>query len=301
MFPMRKALFCLAIFFCARAGAQTYMPLSLDTSCYWVLDVAYYEAGYMLTGEHTAVVRRDTIVNSVNYSEVNSYPSAAPSGWDVASYLPYYKQAIKIFLREDVVQRKVFSSYTPGGPETLLVDYGLQAGDSLRIYCYYNAAYVDSAVQKNINGILRRCQYGHRSPGGPIQTIEGVGAISNFPVSGFGEWCMPRYHLKCFSKGGVVLYGDAMQGCVRKSAWTSIESYSKQPVSYTYSDRQLRVVNSQQREVNVRVYDMTGKVFINESFTSATKTILLGDHPAGLMIVRLDCDGSNTIDKIVVE
>ena len=106
---MKNLLFFSAILFTCQASAQSYIPLHLDTSCFWVLDYKQYDAYWVASGEHTAYVAGETTFNGKNYFVIDAYPSAAPYVSSLI-YLNQYMNGNTNYLREDTAAKKIYSA-----------------------------------------------------------------------------------------------------------------------------------------------------------------------------------------------
>ena len=130
---MKNLLFFSAILFTCQASAQSYIPLHLDTSCFWVLDYKQYDAYWVASGEHTAYVAGETTFNGKNYFVIDAYPSAAPY---VSSsiYLNQYMNGNTNYLREDTAAKKIYFYSMSGNTEKIYLDFDLQPGDTTIAY-----------------------------------------------------------------------------------------------------------------------------------------------------------------------
>lgn len=96
--------------------------------------ICLYTSGYELR------IFGDTIINSLHYYK--SSQRAIFSFNQVAYCPPYYLDSVEVqqslFFREDTTTRKVYQYYPPG-PEELIYDFSLQAGDTF--YFWNNTGY----------------------------------------------------------------------------------------------------------------------------------------------------------------
>jgi hypothetical protein len=120
---------------------------------------------------------------------------------------------------------------------------------------------IDSIVIKNYCGINRKTLFtNYTSVLYPTKWIEGIGSNRNFPLLGFGEWGIPAYTLKCFSKNGVKLYGDSMQVCIKKKLYPLImKDLSTLKIEIYCKNNKIEINNLENKELKMELFDMMGK------------------------------------------
>jgi hypothetical protein len=207
-----------------------------------------------------------------------------------------------IFLREDTSQKKIFRiiNFT-SGQEELLLDYNLQTGDTLKFLGNFNPI-VDSNGTENFNGVLRKVLYSTINSN-TYKLIEEIGGNINFPLIGYGEWGIPIYTLKCYSKGGQILYGDTSQPCLKKPAIAvSTKDVFKNNFTLTYSNNSFQIDNPNNEKLKIVLLDLMGNKIISETTNSIYyQSKIANSISTGIYFLQVGNEKGRVVKKIGVE
>jgi hypothetical protein len=287
--------------------SQSYIPLNLDTTCYWVHKYQYYNydpvgaSTVNCVGEKMSVVEKDTIISSQKYWLINTYLTELTYGW--GSCTPYNYHGPSILIREDTAMKKIYAYQNSG--DQMVLDYGKNMGDSLPSPPgfgggYFPSSLIDSITYNSVNGIVRRFQWCKLNYCNfTYSTIEGIGASHNFPPSGAGEWGIPYFTLTCYSKGGVVLYSDG-GSCTKKTALPlSINNFDLPNISYSYKNNMLTIKNNSASRIHFKLYNLDGRILEIHTLVQGISYYDLSSYLNGLYIFELSNNKEKHIDKLL--
>lgn len=291
---MRK-IFIFFLFIACRATSQVYLPLNIDTTSIWVHEFYYYSgssgAPVSCYAERTTIVEKDTIIGLYAYHKLVSYLSddmGSLTSGSCYSAIPKYDRVT--FVREDSVNRKVYKIWG-NGTDSVILDYNVNIGDTLELGAGNLNPIVDSITTENFLGVTRTCRWGHIYLTSNIyRTIEGIGASSNFPEIGYGEWLIPEFNLKCYKKNGVILFQrDITDTCLKKTKINvSVNDINKNPIYYTSSVNSFSVFNADNEAIELKVYSIDGKTVFKKSFYENNYLFSFDSHlNDGLYIISL--------------
>ncbi len=161
---IKKTPFIVCIFWFAgifQARAQTYIPM-INDSLYW--DVAYGVndpnpcAIFGVNGPVRYKIGGDTIINSTIYKQMNGYAFHLFTPGCTSFYVDTISQQLPIYLREDTLNKQVFSFNSFSQTDMLLFDFSLQQHDSIYLPgSNNNYFYVDTLYTITTNdGISRK-------------------------------------------------------------------------------------------------------------------------------------------------
>lgn len=257
---MKRFIFLLALHvslsFCIRA--QTYTPLNLDTTCFWVNHCHVYFNGPKCESSITSYIEKDTVLNAIPYFKLVSYFNSYSISQDCLFYIGYIQTPH--FIREDTVAKKVWM-YDGLNPEICLVDFNLNQNDTLHL-CNADFA-IDSTAIDTISNIPRRLQYYHTLlGGGNTFTIEGIGNSENFPFCGYGEWQTPYFSLQYYCKNGHQLYPDNVGSCTKPTP-LSIGQIGDQYFDFKFTSNVLTLQNLD-GPTQLNVWTSTGQQLYEE-------------------------------------
>ena len=277
--------------------AQTYTPMNLDTTSFWVNSCQVYFNGPKCENSITSFIEKDTVINSIQYFKLVSYFNSSTITQDCLLYLGYINTPH--FIREDTVARKVWM-YDGVNPEISLVDFNLNQNDTLHLCS--TAFAIDSVVMDTIANMPRRLQYYHTLlGGGNTFTIEGIGNTENFPYCGYGEWQTPFYSLQYYCKNGQQLYPDNTIGsCIRPTPLSAAQ-IDNQPFDFKYSSNVLNLKHvTEQTKLQVLTY--TGQEVLNQFIKDVNYQIDFSQLvSSGIYIVLLQDTRRYQAIKILVQ
>lgn len=164
-------------------NAQNYTPL-LNNNQQWVVEYEDYIALPPVKWERIYQYQGDTIIDNKNYQDFG------------------YNN----FLREDVENQHVYYT-TKDGPECLLYDFSVQAGETF-VPCHYELLTVDSIGEITLkNSSSRKVVYYTLKMGDSGYYVEGIGSsISLIELS--ETLGPPAISLMCVKQDGADIFGD---------------------------------------------------------------------------------------------
>jgi hypothetical protein len=277
------------------AQTYTYIPLNLDTSCFWVSGYDFRDGsfpGYVCRGERVSAVTGDTTIGARKYSKILTYTSVRDSvntNYECSSM----QGAFTSLIHEDTVAKKVYDSYG-----NTIAEFNRNGGDTIWAGSNYigragRIAVIDSITFQNIGGTTRKLEWAtlpapSASHSYNYVAMEGIGATRNFPIVLYGEWGIPTYWTKCYSKGGQMLYADsATSSCIRKPPLkVGVPNTQKvERAAFTVQGQSLLITDSRLLPVTVQIIDMTGRLLQSYVATMALPVAL--GVPSGNYVVRL--------------
>ncbi len=287
-----KYVFALLLSLCGAftSAAQAYNPL-IRAGVYW--DV-------IITGNSTQICGLDqgyraffsgvtTTSGGYQYHEMRGYryvPVQAPGPFCPPFTLDLSGSDPLALLREDTLTRRVYFRPAAGGPDVLLYDFALAAGDTLHSE---PERVVDSVRSVRLqNAQLRRISYLARFGGrSPDYLLEGIG-------SSFGPFCPQmapgigfEYRLEAVWENGVLVWGPQQFPLGTGGAQTA--------ASLTVAvDLTTRTVSCQLPPTgtgaSLMLLDATGRTILRHSLPHAAVVALPALAP-GLYFYQLVADG----------
>lgn len=294
---MKKIVIIILLFYNFKSNGQSYIPLNLDTSSYWVFDYRSYFAGEAVHGEKTTQVFGDTIISGKKYFKLVTFATIPPEVFN-PTYLGYYYTKDTQLIREDTITKQVFEYIYGAIGDNLILDFNLSIGDTMPMIDYqpFNNFFVDSIDSQLILGVTRKIQHSHFGLIVPdYQTIEGIGATINFPPHGIGEWGIPFYTLKCYSKNGVQLFGDASTPCI-KSFPLTFQEKTISNIECKVQNRNIIIENSSLNKLEVKLINLNGQIISKETTTQAYLNLNYNSIPSGIYILHISSN-KNVLNK----
>jgi|GEM_PF-4651000 hypothetical protein len=290
LFPILLLLCCLKV--SAQSGA--YVPLALDTSCYWTHAYQVGGADDECFGYTLTLVEKDTIIGSHSYAKLRTYTTGIePSAnWRCVNYLSQDKITL---VREDTQQRKVLDE-----TGKVLLDFSKNVGDTI-ISCG-SFLIIDSVTHKILGGINRRCFWTHNPLFQPTMLIEGIGAVQNFPVADFGEWMIPGYRMLCFSKSGYSLFSADSPNSCRKlpRLAVGVTKIHVPAIRYTCQNGLLVLQESPAYPVTATLHNLNGQQVFGTAFHSPGQVALPDGLPAGMYVLQISGKAGRLLTKVII-
>jgi hypothetical protein len=307
---MKKCFWFLMLFFSKQLYAQSYIPLHLDTSCFWVNDARFYSgnsgSSVYCNFEVTSFVQKDTMVNGKQYHKILSYassPLSADPNWAIASCNTVFKRFQVSFIREDSAQQKIFLlDFSISASIEKEINFLKNSGDSITMVQNGAKGLIDSIAVVNYNGINRKTLFGfYTSNLYQTKWIEGIGSNRNFPLIGFGEWGIPAYILKCYSKGGLTLYGDSLQPCIKKTMDALvINDVAKLNVNISCNKNFITINNTENKQLQMQLFDVMGHRLMNQTIASNLSKIEC-NCSNGIYFIKVFDQAKVVTQKIIIE
>jgi len=205
--------------------------------------------------EYALVVQKDTVINGNLYQKCIQYLTSLPNCSPSSSYLANYVTPVTYaYIREDTIS-KIILSHISGADDTL-INFSLNANDSLQDCSLTNKRVVDSVSVKNYISINRRTTYssfpGYLGVQYSYETIEGIGTNIGISCPSWGV------SLKCYSKNGVELYNSTANSCPKPSPLI-LQNTVKETFTAQYDGEKIIITNPSLLNIKLEIFDITGK------------------------------------------
>jgi hypothetical protein len=263
----KKLLFCFFIItISAEAQTSVYHPFP-DSNAVWNVEYVFWWAcgnPPLYTNRYETfsyVLNGDTAINSYTYHkvhipfvEINCNPN-----------FPYQTAGYKGCLREDTNARKIYFIYPGDSVDSLLYDFNLQIGDTIRGLLSYEdlcmslnlpvtIISIDSVL---INNTYRK-QWNYTN--GSI--VEGIGSLDGLLEMTCQFPDAPEAHLICFTENGNTIYNspwyfplncNIIDGITDNAENISLEIFPNPATN------ELRIQNSNLKIESVEIYNVVGE------------------------------------------
>jgi hypothetical protein len=306
---MKKCFLFLVLCFSAQLYAQSYQSLQLDTSCFWINDARFYSgnsgSSVYCNYEVTSFVQKDTIVNGKQYYKILSYassPLSADPNWAITSCYTIFNRFQVSFIREDSAQQKIYLlDFSISATLEKEINFSKISGDSITTVQNGAQGLIDSIAVVNYNGINRKTLFGYYTSNlHQTKWIEGIGSTINFPLIGYGEWGKPAYTLKCYSKGGLALYGDTLQPCTKKTMDAlAINDVAKLNVNISCNKNFIIINNSENKQLQMQLFDVMGHQLMNKTIATNINKIAY-NCSNGIYFIKVFDHSKMVTQKIII-
>ena len=307
---LKKVLSGIIFWISISAGAQTsvYHPFP-DSNAVWNFNYGWiWGCGpplyNFLYESYSCVMNGDTTISSQQYHKlyipfVESNCSGAP-----ASHATGYMGCV----RQDTILRKVFFVYPNSTVDSLLYDFTLQVGDTVKGVIECCAATTDTV--QSIDSVLVGNYYRKRwniNFGYNIYLIEGIGSTFGLIERSPGNITDgPGYTLSCFTQNGFTLYPDTTTIC---NLITGMINISDENIFLNLSPNpattQLAIGNGQRTIKEIEIYDVLGRkrLTLNSSLkgNELTASIDVSGFSAAIYFVRVRGESTLAVGKYVKE
>jgi hypothetical protein len=287
--------------------SQTYYPIS-DTNAVW--DIVLYpdpEDPYppMHENHFKYRLKGDTLINSITYQKlIRTYINTLCS---IDTSTETYG-----YMRNDIESRKVYYRYNYQTEESLLYDFSLQIGDTLKGSVFENS---DEFTVSAIDSILINDNY-HKRYSINLREffmyeylIEGIGTTIGLIERVSEFW--PFYKLRCFSENGQLGYLDPWATECRletDSCYVGIGEITNGPKvlvipnpAKTNELFSIDLSKSKQEGIKtIDLYDIRGRKLV-QIISPVFPLAIKSPEKAGLYFLRLSYkDGNQNMIKVVV-
>lgn len=313
---LNKTVILIAlIFISGRALSQTTVYHEFpDSNAFWnVQYIASWGCGppffNSLYLDFTYLMDGDTVINGLTYQKLTT-PFIQAS----CAFTPFFPTGYRGAVREDIAARKVYFVYPGTAIDSLLYDFSMEVGDTLRgilahdIFQGSGNCYNDLSIHE-IDSVLIGGSYRKRwliDQSMPL-LIEGIGSTTGF----LEEICWvvieeSGFQLTCFVQNGVTLYPDGATNC---AVITAVNDGPATGFSLTVaphplvSESVLSFPNAQGELFEFTLRDIAGRV-IETLETHAEKLIIKKEKKtAGLYLFTLTNlqTGARANGKVLVE
>jgi len=292
---MKKSIlivFFFSFIFCKDNKAQTYIPLVIDSS-HWFLENKPYTPApppydyidYYLLG--------DTMVFSINYKKVYFRQEVTNSYKNMVS--PYSLYAL---IREDTLARKVYAlllqnsrtSLCPLNQEILLYDFSVQIGDTLKQNDLCLQFY-DEIVQNVIPINYSISTYSYLLQSGIYTLYQGIGSSFGLFEHIYASVSGPQHLLVDYCRGG-------LSNCPFLSLNISDKTIENDIKIYPNPTTGVININNSTNYNTINIYSLSGKLVKTQS---ASLQISVLDLPKGMYFIQLVGNKNNVVQKFIKE
>lgn len=247
-------------------------------------------------------IHGDTLIGGQRYHVLHAYSVVSTGTMWPGFFCPPFavdtsKNSIAGFIREDTLARKVYIYSFGNNRDTLLYDFSLTQGDTLK--AYYSKNVIDSVgVTTLINGEKRKIFYIHGTAPNKSYYIEGIGGSMGIitplylPLGGEGE-------LVCAAQKNVRLWGqqcfDQLMG-INTVSGNDFFTIAPNP-----SQDFIRINRSKATPAVFNVYDFTGRILVSEKLANTFELIDIRQFVSGVYFYNCQYNESEKVSgKIVV-
>lgn len=312
---MKKALPFFAICFSLTVNAQVvpYVPFP-DSNAVWREYYVYYD-GICTLYEHSyrLEIKGDTSFNGYTYHKI--YRTDSTLVWSVfppCNSFPswtYYADALVYAIREDTT-KKIWLNTAFQGPDTLLYDFNMTIGDTLKNQFNSQVNIVAGIDSVLMGGQFRRRYLLNHYPSPPpvnqSYIIEGIGStygLTNF-IEPFFE---SGGRLLCFFQNGQLLYSDSMVTACSyalglNEANAAVFSHAKIYPNPFHSSALIELPQSNQVPAYFFMYDQYGRIVESCVIHSQRKLLSRNNMPSGMYYYQIiDNNGNLHTGKLIIE
>ncbi len=188
--------------------------------------------------------------------------------------------------------------------EYLLYDFGMEVGDSIKIYwqqCYECETYIrlDSITEEEIGGAMRKCYHTSSNEfgfwGAPVVWVEGIGSLDGlfYPESMTAPGGYITTLLCYKEKGELVYMNEEFDDCVIYNTLSKEEVMTETSISKVYPNPGENILNIRTviSEGRIEVYDILGKVVYKQDITEEVTKIPTEGWAKGMYLWRVYSEG----------
>ena len=275
----------LLAFLQSEAQTSVYHPFP-TSNAFWIEGSSGYQCSccasyhYEITG--------DTVINSIIYHKIwkkgKAYldDNSGFCSFDFAGYIDSYVGAI----REDIINKKVYSIYDSINGESLLYDFDLSLGDTLTFGS--NPDNVITEIDSILIGNSYRNRYAVTLNGGTyVYLIEGIGSTHGL----FGELDVPfefGTYLSCFVEGGQTVYPNSTSNCDTVVGTNLIEKHDEFKFNPNPFSTETRITRPNGiRNSSVHLYDVYGRLVHEVQLDNRVTILRRGILSKGIYFYRV--------------
>ena len=188
--------------------------------------------------------------------------------------------------------------------EYLLYDFGMEVGDSIKIYwqqCYECETYIrlDSITEEEIGGAIRKCYHTSSNEfgfwGAPVVWVEGIGSLDGlfYPESMTAPGGYITTLLCYKEKGELVYMNEEFDDCIIGNTLSEEEVMTGTSISKVYPNPGENILNIRTAlpEGRIEVYDILGKVVYKQDITEEVTKIPTEGWAKGMYLWRVYSEG----------
>jgi hypothetical protein len=313
---MKKFLFFLLLIISVSSRAQTSVYHSFPDSAFWRVDILVYspmDGGCMATYYFHYYVSGDTLINSSVHKKIyksfvllTSTGSASP-----CDPIPSIEDSGYVgALKEDSILNRTFFVLPNYTNDTLLYDYNLIAGDTVKGFIGLNCMTILSSVDSVlINGQYRKRWNGTACGGNPNEyIIEGIGTSYGFIERFSGSPNTQSFgRLVCVKDTTNTLFVSTYSSAIGCQLIYSGESEISQENNVTISPNPFHSfatlrMNQDFENSLLNIYDAFGRLVSQKKNKSQTSIISREGLPNGIYFYQIKNNKGNVITgKLMIE
>ncbi|HLG35233.1 MAG TPA: T9SS type A sorting domain-containing protein [Bacteroidia bacterium] len=312
---MKKVL-CFCFFmssFFVEAQTSVYHPFP-DSNAVWNFNHGQiWGCGpplYNYLSEHYSyMINGDTIINSQQYHKLyipfvqSNCPGMAQT--QDTGYMGC--------VRQDTALRRVYYIYPNSSVDSLLYDFNMQVGDTLRGVLESFASPNDTVI--TIDSVLVGGDYRKRwyiNSWYNIYLIEGIGSTYGLTEPSLHVTDGPDYSLICFTQNEITLYPDTATSCNLIDGVINITYKNAFSLFPNPATKEIIVQSSKFKVESIKVLDLVGKVILSmqpqtsnlkpqtSNLKPQTFSIDVSKLTPGIYFITVtDEEGNKTVKKVV--
>jgi hypothetical protein len=306
---MKKMVF-ICLFFCSvfiYGQTSVYFPFP-DSNAVWCDSSGFYQSPTMGCSVSTFFISGDTVISGKHHHKImqksqGHYVTA--SHYCIPSPLPPFYDGYAGAMRQDSVLRKVYLIRRNETADSLLYDFSVNVGDTLRNYVIQLGS---PMIVTDIDSVLIGVKYRKRfivSDGGCVlngEIIEGIGSATGLLeyMNNTGCGGEPAGKLYCFSQNNQTLYPfyGPSSGCALTLAVADLSQTEKFSVSPNPTSGIFIIDPETEDKRELRVFDVNGKLLFKMKISGKTK-LDISDYDNGVYILSLRAEDKITYKKLI--
>jgi hypothetical protein len=286
-----------------RGHAQTSIYHSFpDSNAVWNVNFGGYQSPYCEDISYS--IFGDTLISNIVYHKLLKITISYPVGGNGMCLYNFPGGPTTTYagsIREDSLQRKIYLLLPASSVDTLLYDFTLNPGDTLRTYnaCYFcnpNNPVTVTAIDSILIGTSYRKKWiidGSSSGINNASIIEGIGSTLGLlePMINF-EW---GGTLLCFSQDNQTLYPMPVSG--NCSLITSTGKFVTSPDIQIFPNpaRQTFHVQSESIISDIKISNASGQIIYKNFFGQKYAEVNLANTHPGVYFLQLQSENKNII------
>ena len=302
---MRKILvvICLVSLFGNAKGQTNVYHAFPDSNAVWNVSSSNGQYSPLIGYDnYSYIMKNDTTIGAHTYRRIQYIDVS--TGYDFSIHQSYYYGIINNYfyraIRQDTAAKKVYL-YNPGG-DTLLYDFNLNIGDTIKTYVGYSGG-IYPAYVTSIDSVLmgthynKRFNLGGQGVGG-CSLIEGVGSTHGLfePLSIFEI----NWGLICFSRDGQTLFptnstGNCWIESINELSINNEISLSPNPTTTSFT-----ITTTGNKIKEIKVVDVLGEMVFQSEPLNNQSTINSSQFSKGIYFVEITDEKGIVANRKVV-
>lgn len=297
---MEKILFIILTFTTLSLKAQTsvYKPFPESNAIWNFQSYISCPSIVSFTENYSITITEDTVINSQIYHKL-SVPAVIKS-YDT-TICNHVSLGYKGAFRQDVLNKKVFFMSPSSNTESLLYDFNIEVGDTIK---GLTASYTDTVF--SIDSVLVGSSYHKRwnfNQEFNISLIEGVGLtyglIELSPGNAIGNF--PYFNITCFSNNNISLYPNSSINCELITSLNKTDNHFNQiKIFPNPSTGALKVCFDKINITEIRITDIFGNMVFREVQLTGTDFEIKELNSGTYTLTLIDSNNKRINYKIII-